>query len=245
MLPRGTGCQGHISHARFWSNSITSKSVQSFVNIPPHILQDMRELHLGTNKLDGSACDLLAKVVPSMSRLWNFQLDGNPIGGGGAVEVIKALCGSGVKRLHLHRAGIGEQDCEALCELLKSSHSLQHLLIDRNRLSSESVASIITALSHKSSLTELNISVSHFSMANVNSLASALKDHSKCSLTVLFLCDCHISSEGAMELAAALCKNSTLKHLYLNRNPIGVEGASSMSDMLLTTQHITGGPTPV
>ena len=237
-VPGAAGCKGHISHAYFSINDLTSKSIQSFVNIPPHILQNMRELDLSNNKLDGSACELLAKVVPSMSRLEELWLDlgVNPIGSGGAVEVIKALCGSGVKQLWLDSTGIGEPDCEALCELLKSSHSLQHLDIQRNNLSSESVASIITGLSHNSSLTTLHISNSHFSTTNVDILASVLKDHSKCALTVLYLRDCHISSEGAVELAAALCKNSTLKHLDLDHNPIGVEGASSMSDML---QHNT------
>ena len=235
--PGGTGCRGHISHADFSVNDLTSKSIQSFVNIPPHILQDMRELHLSHNKLDGSACDLLAKAVPSMSRLEVLWLGDNPtIGSGGAVEVIKALCGSGVKQLSLYDTGIGEPDCEALCELLKSSNSLRLLRIHKNNLSSESVASIITGLSHNSSLTTLYISNSHFSMANVDSLASVLKDHSKCTLTVLVLLDCHISSEGAVKLAAALCKNSTLKKLYLDHNLIGVEGASSVSDML---QHNT------
>ena len=230
--PGGTGCRGHISHVDFRDNDLTSKSIHSFVNIPPHILQYMRELNLSYNKLDGSACDLLAKAVPLMSRLEELWLDGNPIGSGGAVEVIKALCGSGVKQLWLYNTGIGEPDCEALCELLKSSHSLQHLDINQNNLSSESVASIITGLSHNSSLTRLDISYSHFSMANVDSLASVLKDHSKCTLTMLYLWDCHINSEGAVKLAAALCKNSTLKRLHLDHNPIGVEGASSMSDML-------------
>ena len=235
--PGGTGCRGHISDAKFNINHITSKSIQSFVNIPPHILQEMRELDLMRNKLDRSSCDLLAKVVPSMTRLGELRLGWNPIGRSGAVEVIKALCGSGVKQLWLYNTGIGEPDCEALCELLKSSHSLQRIDIDQNNLSSESVASIITGLSHNSSLTKLYISNSHFSMANVDSLASVLKDHPKmCTLTVLYLRGCYISSEGAVELAAALCKNSTLKYLDLDRNPIGVEGASSMSDML---QHNT------
>ena len=234
--PGGTGCRGYISHADFSGNRLTSKSIQSFVNIPPHILQYMRLLHLIHNRLDGSACDLLAKVVPSMSRLEELWLSNNPIGSGGAVEVIKALCGSGVEQLLLWDTGIGEPDCEALCELLKSSHSLQFLNIHWNNLSSESVASIITGLSHNSSLTTLNISNSQFSMANVDSLASVLKDHSKCTLTELYLWDCHISSEGAVELAAVLCRNSTLKRLDLDHNPIGVEGASSMSDML---QHNT------
>ena len=230
--PVGTECRGNISYAEFWGNDITSKSIQLFANIPPHTLQYMRMLHLSGNKLDGSACDLLAKGVPSMSRLEVLYLGDNPIGSGGSVEVTKALRGSGAKELWLNNTGIGEPDCEALCELLKSSHSFQHLHIYQNNLSSESVASIITGLSHNSSLTTLDISNSHFNMANVDSLASVLKDHSKCALTELILRHCHISSKGAVELAAALCKNTTLKRLYLNHNPIGVEGASSMSDML-------------
>ena len=234
--PGGTGCRGHISYANFSHNALTSKSIHSFVNIPPHILQYMRTLQLNGNQIDRSACGLLAKVVPSMTRLEELWLSFNPIRSGGAVEVIKALCGSGVKRLWLHNTEIGEPDCEVLCELLKSSHSFQFLIISNNNLSSESVASIITGLSHNSSLTLLDISNSHFSMANVNILASVLKDHSKCTLTRLNLHNCHISSEGAVELAAALYKNTTLKHLNLNHNPIGVEGASSMSDML---QHNT------
>ena len=212
------------------------------------------------------------------------------------MEVIKELVSSEIKELLLDNAGIGMPDCEALYKLLKSSRSLEELKIYGNDLSSKSVTSIITGLSHNSSLVDLDISNSHFSMANVDSLASVLKDRTSelklkpkmlnlqdChissedamelvaglgknttlrnlnlshnpigehvkgvtavakllevhSLTQLVLRDCHISGQGARELAAALCKNSTLKHLNLNVNPIGVEGASSISDML---QHNT------
>ena len=239
--PGGTGCRGYISHADFRGNDLTSKSIQSFANISQYILQNMRGLYLSGNKLDGSACDLLAKAVPSMTRLEELWLGGNPIGSGGAVEVIKALCGSGVKLLWLYNTGIGEPDCEALCEPLKSSHSLQHLRIDQNNLSSESVVSIITGLSHNSSLTTLDISNSHFSMANVDSLASVLKDHSKCTLTVLYLQDCHINSEGAVKLAAVLCKNTTLKDLNLSGNPIGehVEGMTAVAKLLVENKTLT------
>ena len=240
--PGGTGCRGHISDAKLNINHITSKSIQSFVNIPPHILQNMRVLRLSSNKLDGRACDLLARVVPSMTRLEDLQLGWNPIGRGGAVEVIKALCGSGVKQLLLNSTEIGGTDCESLCELLKSIHSLQHLDIEYNNLSSESVASIITGLSRSSSLALLNISNSHFSMANVDSLASVLKDHSKSTLTKLVLHDCHISSEGAVEPAAALWNNSTIQHLDLSDNPIGehVEGVTAVAKMLVENKTLTG-----
>ena len=239
--PGGTGGRGHISYANFSNNDITSKSIQSFVNISPHILQDMRVLELHNNQLNGSACDLLAKAVLSMTRLEELLLSGNTLGSGGAVEVIKALCGSRVKQLWLWNTGIGEPDCEALCELLKSSHSLQHLDIDQNNLSSESVASIITGLSYNSTLTKLNISNSHFSMANIDSLASTLKEHSKCTMVVLDLRECHIHSEGAMKLAAALCKNTSLKHLNLSHNPFGedVKGVTAVAKMLIESKTLT------
>ena len=236
--PRGIGCKGHILYADFSSNQITSKSIQPLLNIPPHILQDMRELRLHDNKLDGSACDLLAKAVLSMSRLEEFWLGDNPIGSGGAVEVIKALCGSGVKELWLDNTGIGVQDCEALCKLLESTQTLQWLRINQNNLSSESVASIITGLSHNTTLTEIDISNSHVDMVNVVSLASILRDKSK--LTVLWLRNCHISSKGAVELAAALCKNTALKNLYLSHNSIGehVEGVAATAKMLVENKTL-------
>ena len=235
--PGGTRFRGHFSYAYFSNNDITSQSMQSFGKVPSSILQNMRELELLSNHLDGSACDLLAKAIPSMSNLKDLLLGSNPIGSGGAVGVIKALCGSGVTRLLLFNTRIGVPDCEALCELLRSTRSLQDLDIQMNNLSSESVASIMTGLSHNSSLTSLNISNSHFNMDNMDNLASILGNlSSKSALSFLWIDDCCINEQGASVLANALCKNSTLTYLRLNHNLIGVEGAFSMSEML---QHNT------
>ena len=88
--PVEIGCSGHIIYASFEGNAITSKSIESFLNIPPYILQDMKELELSYNKLDKIACDLLAKGVPSLYWLEKLGLGNNPLGSGGAVEVIKA-----------------------------------------------------------------------------------------------------------------------------------------------------------
>ena len=235
--PGGTGCEGYISHANFGFIDITSKHMQSFVRIPPHILQGMRELHLGGNKLDGRACDLLAKVVPSMSRLEELWLNYNPIGSSHAVEVIKSLCGSGMKRLVLYNTGIGGPDCEALSELLQSTHSLEWLDISQNNLSSESVASSITGLNDNNSLRTLDISDSYLSMVNIIHLSSVLREHSKCTLTSLVLRHCHISSEGAVELATALFKNTPLRRLDLSGNPIG--GVTAIATMLVENKSLT------
>lgn len=234
--PGGNRCRGYISYANFGGNDITSKSMQSFVNISIHILQGLEWLLMNHNRVDGSACDLLANVIPSMSRLEGLQLSSNKIGIGGAVNVINALFGSPLKQLWLENTEIGVLDCETLCNLMKSSQSLEYLNIAKNQLSSESVDSIFTGLSHISSLIELDISNSHFSIANMKVLASVLRDDSKITLALLGLQDCQISNEGAFQLAAALCTNSTLQTLYLDCNPIGMEGAFSMSNML---QHNT------
>ena len=237
-IPVGTECESCISDAVFSNNDMTSKHMQSFVNIPKRILQAMGELDLSVNKLDGSACDLLANVVPSMSQLKKLLLSSNPIGNGGAVEVIKSLCASGVRQLDLSNTGIGEPDCEALSKLLPSIHTLEWLHISQNNLSSESVASIINGLSCNNSLTTLVISNSHFSMGNMLLLSSLLR---KCTLTSLVLQYCQISSEGAVELAAALCRNTTLRELDLGYNPIGEheEGVAAIAAMLVENTSLT------
>ena len=135
-----------------------------------------------------------------------------------------------MKQLFLYNTAIGVPDCEALCELQKSSHLLEPLDIDLNNLSPESVASIITGLNQNSSLSN-----SHFSIANVEGLA-VLRDVSTCALTKLELCDCHITS---VELVAALCENTKLGSLDLGHiaNPIG-ENMTAVAKMLTLSQML-------
>ena len=166
----GNRCRSYIPYANFGGNDITSKIMQAFLNIPIHVLQGMEWLLMDHNRLDGRACDLLAITISSMSRLEGLQLSSNKIGIRGAVNVINALFGSALKQLWLENIEIGVPDCEALCKKMKSSQSLEYLNIAKNHLSSESVDSILTGLSHISSLIELDISNSHFSMANMKVL---------------------------------------------------------------------------
>ena len=44
---------------------------------------------------------------------------------------------------------------------------------------------------------------------------------------------CNIDSDGACQLAIALCTNDALKELHLSFNPIGVKGATAFAEMLL------------
>ena len=69
-------------------------------------------------------------------------------------------------------------------------------------------------------------------------LSSLLRERSKCTLALLELRDCHISSEGAVELATALYKNTTLRELHLSGNPIE-GGVTALATMLAQNKSLT------
>lgn len=50
----------------------------------------------------------------------------------------------------------------------------------------------------------------------------------------------HPHGEGAVKLAAGLCKNTTLRTLYLTQNPIGdsVKGAIAVAEMLVENKTL-------
>ena len=56
--------------------------------------------------------------------------------------------------------------------------------------------------------------------------------------------DCHVSSKGAVKLAAALCKNTTLEHLDLSHKPIGehVEGVTAVAKVLVENKTLCTSP---
>ena len=218
--PGGTGCRGHISYADFSGNDLTSKSIQSFVNLPPYILYDTRMLCLSHNKLDESACHPLAKAIPSMSGLEELWLGYNSIGSGGAVALIKALWGSRVKKLKLANTGIGMLECEALCELL-STHSLKttltHLNLARNTIGEEGMTAIAKILVENKSMTTLWLFGCHISGQGASELAAAMSDmlQHNTSLEYLWLCDDSVGEEGVHQLMNSLKHNQTLRELWL------------------------------
>ena len=110
------------------------------------------------------------------------------------MSLIRALHTSRVKTLSLRNIGISEEDCVCLVELLKSNPHLKHLRVGRNNLSSEIVEIITSGVAHSSSLRELDMSYSHFSVAVVANLASLLSEQSKCKLVKLILQDPTISA---------------------------------------------------
>ena len=106
---------------------------------------------------------------------------------------------------------------------------------DNEVLPPEAVELIISGLQHNTTLKKLVMSHSHFSLRNTISLASVLRTNH--TLVYLGLVQCNIDSDGACQLASALCTN-TLNVLLLGESPFGVKGAAAIAKMLLKNKSL-------
>ena len=213
----------------FSDNHITSDGLKWFLEIPIQLLQQMKKLDFGSNELEGPALNTFCGAIPNLTHLQELTLSWNPIGKGGAVEVMKCLYHykTPLKKLDLMVTGVGEEDCTQLALLI----DLEVLDICANSLSSNSVASIMEGQLHNSTIQKLEMWDSHLSEENCVSLSSLLQQ-SVCQLRVLDIRMCGICCEGAVHLGTGLTNNHSLTTLKIQNNPIGDIGAAAFGDMI-------------
>ena len=216
---------GKDIHAHFRGN-ISVEGLKQFVKVPHHLLQRIVSLNFSFNKLDKKALDLLSQVIPALSRLEVLDLSNNPIGEGGAVELMRALSHykTPLKELYLHRTSLGEEDIQALCEVLADNHiellDIDGPIISIMRLHVQTIR-VRTLVYHRPR-----------SVDSCSSLASLLK-HRMCQLKELYISSRSINSDGAVQLAAALSENKSVVKVSMWWNKdIGDVGAGAFGDML-------------
>ena len=242
MLVQGvleeTHCMGCISEISFSENGIISEGVKRLLSFPKQLIYRLEKLKLRDNKLDSLSCVALAHLIPHVPHLKKLYLFDNPnIGKGGTLPLIRSLTAhKSLEKLWLYNTGIGVEDCRALSELLSSSTSVEWLDISWNDLPPEAVELIINGLYGNTTLKQLIITDSHFSLQNTISLSSVLKTNH--TLVHLSLGQCNIDSDGACQLASALCTNDKLQLLNLRHNPIEIKGATAFAKMLLKNKSL-------
>lgn len=117
-----TGC--------FVYNDITVEGIEWFVQAPSQVLRRVKELDFGLNKLNCTALDTLSVIIAVLTDLEALSLNGNPVGYGGAIELLKCLShsDSSLKELNLSDTKIGDDDCASL-GLVIANLKLQELRI--------------------------------------------------------------------------------------------------------------------
>ena len=262
MICKGMASNTKTTHSGeikgyFSDNHITSDSLKWFLEIPTQLLQQMKKLFFRGNELDGPALNTFCGAIPNLTHLQVLTLNKNPIGKGGAVEVLKCLhhYKTPLKELYLMDAGVGEEDCAQLALLI----DLEVLDIGNNSLSSNSVASLSsllqqsvcqlrvlgisgcgiggegavhlgTGLKNNHSLTTLSIQDNPIGDIGAAAFRDMISDNTV--LEKLYMYNCKITSQGLVQLAAGLISNSSLKKLRLDGNQYGIEGAKALSKML-------------
>ena len=202
--------------ANFSFNSITSEGMKRFTKIPLQLLQQIKELNFDSNKLDSNALNVFTEVVPNLSKLKALSLGFNPIGKGGAVEVLKCLYHHKIplEKLNLRNTGVGEEDCALIAPLTRT---LLHLDISVNSLSSNSIATIMEGLLQHNIIQTLAMLGSHLTEENCVSLGTLLQQ-SECQLRKLWINECGIHGEGAVHLGTGLTNTHSLTTLYRKPN---------------------------
>ena len=244
--------EGHFGH-----NHITSDGLKWFLEIPIQLLQQMKKLDFGDNELDGPALNTFCGAIPNLTHLQVLTLYENPIGKGGAVEVLKCLhhYKTPLKELDLEDTVVGEEDCAQLALLI----DLEVLDIGNNSLSSNSVASLSsllqlsvcqlrrldingcgiggegavhlgTGLTNNHSLTTLKMEDNPIGDIGAAALGDMISDNTV--LETLYMDKCEITSQGFVQLAAGLISNTSLKTLWLDHNHCGMNGAKAIGNML-------------
>ena len=240
-------CRGMVSapdttwngelEADFRGEGVTSEGMKWFTKIPLQLLQGIKELDFNSNELDDNALNILTKIVPNLSKLKALSLGYNPIGKGGAVDILKCLYHHKIplEKLDLNNTGVGEEDCTLIALLIRT---LLDLKISNNSLSFNSIATIMEGLLQHNIIQILDMSGSHLSEGNCVSFGTLLQQ-SKCQLRVLYISGCGIGGEGAIHLGTGLTNNHSLTTLGMTGNPIGVIGAAALGDMIRSNTVLT------
>ena len=232
MLVRGaveeeTHCTGGISEISLRDNHIKAEGVNHLLSLPIQLISKSEMLDLKYSELDSESCATIAHIIPHMPHLKQLSLSLNPnISQEEAVQLMTSV--KVLNSLEFLELGYVRGSVDDFRVLLSSLPHLRVLGI--NGLPPEVVELIISGLHHNTTLKNLNMRGSHFSLHNTISLASVLRTNH--TLVHLDLQQCDIDSDGACQLASALGTNDTLQTLYLWPNPIGVEGAAAFAEML-------------
>lgn len=145
-----------------------------------------------------------------------------------AVNDMPVLCSS-LLELCLARNSIGRRGCTALCELLKNAATkLQCIDLMKNHIDDECIDILISPLTEKNTVEELNLSMQGKVSVNGWIAFSSILSNPHCSLETIDLGENRINNIASTSLGEALVGNSTLKTIRLSNSiHTGWQGFSS------------------
>ncbi|XP_061133238.1 NACHT, LRR and PYD domains-containing protein 3-like isoform X2 [Syngnathus typhle] len=227
----------------------------------------LQVLRLWNCKLSKKSCEALASILSSPGSLRELELGCNDLSDDGlealAAGLAKPQCTLQV--LVLQKCQLSKKSCKALASVLSSPGSLRELDLGFNdlcddglealvaglakpqctlqflrlwncKLSKKSCEALASVLSSPGSLRELDLGFNDLCDDGLEALAAGLAKP-QCTLQVLRLMECEISTRGCVSLAKALRSNpSHLQQLNLWRNHIGEQGKRALEEVQMDSR---------
>ncbi|KAM9812219.1 NACHT, LRR and PYD domains-containing protein 3-like [Syngnathus typhle] len=195
-------------------------------------LCNLRELHLSDNDLYNEGVETLAVgLAKPQCTLQILRLDGCKLSKK-SCEMLASVLGlpRNLRHLDLSYNDLYDDGLEALAAgLAKPQCTLQVLRLSRCNLSKKSCEVLASVLSSPCNLRDLDLSYNLLYNDGLEALAGGLAKP-KCSLQVLGLKSCMITTRGCVSLAKALQSNPFhLQELDLNNNNYGKKGKEALA----------------
>ncbi|NXU79988.1 RINI inhibitor, partial [Oreotrochilus melanogaster] len=212
-------------------SSSNCKDLSSIINTNP----SLTELKLNNNELGDAGIEYLCKglLMPtcSLQKLWlqNCNLTS------ASCETLSSILSAqpSLTELHVSDNKLGTAGVQVLCQgMMNPSCKLQKLQLEYCELTADIVESLNASLQSKPSLKELSLSNNTLGDRAVKQLCQGLVEAS-CSLELLHLENCGITSDSCQDISAVLSTKSSLRDLSVGDNKIGDSGLALLCQGLL------------
>ncbi|XP_062895925.1 LOW QUALITY PROTEIN: NACHT, LRR and PYD domains-containing protein 12-like [Mobula hypostoma] len=191
-------------------------------------------LSLNNNKLGDSGVKLVsAALMKSRCKLQELGLKHVGLTDSGARDLASALSTNpSLTELDLNDNHLGDSGVKLLSAALRNADcKIQKLWLRHVGLTDSGAEDLVSALSTKPSLTELNLGANELGDSGVELVSAALRN-SECKIQKFWLYDVGLTDSGVEDLVSALSTNPSLTELDLGGNKLGDSGVKLLSPAL-------------
>ena len=174
----------------------------------------LEHIDLSNGRIGPAGAQCLAQALHINTSVKTLKLSGNTLHNEGVMalaEVLGAVNNTTLEHVNLNYCGINPRGAKHLAQALRVNNSVKTLKLIGNRLGNNGANALAEMLGEYGSM----------SSRTVNS-----------TLEHIDLSKCRIGTEGARQLALALCVNTSVKTLKLIGNYPYDEGAKALAEML-------------
>ena len=198
-------------------------------------VKTLTDLDLSNNNMTDGVADALAVAIETNTSLQRVSLRGNILKTNGMIKIAQSLSwGSNLKMLDIRNNQVTKDAADAIAIAVLSNKNLEELYLDNNSLGT-GIKVIAAALKQVSNLTVLSLDNNNATETAADELAAVVQNN---KLQKLSLAKNGLKL-GAIKIAWALSKITTLITLNLHANEMTKEVAYSLAAAVKSNNSLT------